>query len=142
MKVLAGTIHMTAWDHLCCFGYGVQARLSYFSHLFRGHKVHWRTGGEWWVGCTGDITCDECPDTEDRCGLTIWCRYNRVTGKLAELLCGLLGHPSWQHAQKSKGWDEQKEESILEPDLDSVCCTRCSLWFDKATSAPETSAGL
>ena len=116
---------MTLWDHACCFGYGIQARLNGIWHLVRGHDVKWRTDVDLWLGCTGDIVCDDCQ-------LSIWSRHYLVIEKAAELLCGLLGHPSWRHPKYLIDADsEWEDESQWQTVPTSVCCTRCGLWFNE-----------
>lgn len=109
---------MTLWDHLCCFGYGIQARMDGLWHLVRGHNLHWRDSPEPWIGCFGSILCEECPDTNG-CGLLIWTRHSQIINWITQRLCGLIGHPVFRHPQCL---DETNTEVQIK---DELYCQRC-----------------
>lgn len=110
------------WDiHVCCRWYGVVARLDALSHLARGHRLHWRDTPEWWIGVTGDIWCEACPDNKGR-DVSLWTRNNLVLRWAAMKLCGLLGHPSWNHPTL-------QDETVA----NEWCCSRCIAWVTSDT---------
>lgn len=120
---------MTLWDHCCCVGYGLQARIDALGHLFRGHKLHWRDSVELWIGVTGDIWCEECPDTplgEDgrHVGCQFWIRQWSFLWWLAGKLCAALGHPGWRHPKRwSRNGDPLDDGEMV--DADGWYCIRC-----------------
>jgi hypothetical protein len=113
-------LHKRAWNRMCIWGYGIQARGQYLSHLWRGHDVRFRACPDLWCGITGCIECNECPDTDGR-GLSIWCRNNSLLWWFGKRVCGLIGHPGVRYPQKPDGtgtgtWIDA---------TDSVYCARC-----------------
>lgn len=96
---------MTLWDHLCCVGYGIQARADAVWHMLRGHRVRWFGAPcciEPWAGHFGCITCVECPDSsvgEDgkHNGVVFWMNESRIVWWLSRRLCGWLGHSELRH---------------------------------------------
>jgi hypothetical protein len=96
----------------------LQAHSSAVWHWLRGHKVHFIGDLELWCGCWGDVWCEECPDTaiEDgkHVGLSIWCRHSWAIAWLGMKLCGLLGHPVFQHPKRYDAYVE-----------DEIYCYRC-----------------
>jgi hypothetical protein len=111
---------MTLWDHACCAGYGIQARASGLWHLVRGHRLHWRDNVDLWTGCTGDIWCEQCPDTSDGVSdLGIWCRHKRWLHWCASRVCGWLGHDELRHPTRSNDAGVQVEI------VDQWYCYRC-----------------
>ena len=101
--------------------YGFQSRLSALWHLARGHRIRWRTDANWWLGCSGNIECEDCPDAGSS-DLVIWCRYAPWRAWIAERICGWLGHPGWEHPQRHRvgGADDECDDV-----MDEWWCTRC-----------------
>ncbi len=120
---------MTIWVHLYCLGYGLDARRSGLWHWLRGHRLHWRNGFDLWMGGTGDIWCEACPDSSDgQTDVVIWARHWSWMMWVGEMLCGALGHPGWKHPQKWDGQaapDEDRELHWIDV-LDEWYCVRCA----------------
>lgn len=120
---------MTLWDHLCCLGYGLEARCSGLSHLLRGHKLHWRDDVDLWLGCTGAIWCEGCPDTSDgKSSLHIWTRSWDWIMWVAQIVCSILGHPEWRHPKRWNGLDVPtgEDDDLNMVDIeDEWYCYRC-----------------
>lgn len=100
---------MTLWDHACCVGYGIQARVDAIGHILRGHKLLWRGYGciDPWTGHTGCIICEECPDSsvEDgkHVGYVFWMRHWRWMNWVGQKVCAFLGHSERRHPQTGDG---------------------------------------
>jgi hypothetical protein len=68
------------WWH---YWYGCGARIDAIWHWLRGHEVVWYSdpetiddGDPFLRGeCKGDIVCNACPDTDNKCEMTLWCRW-------------------------------------------------------------------
>lgn len=107
-----------AWFY---FRLGVEARIHGLWHLVRGHKLHWRDDIELWYGITGDIWCDECPDTSDgKSSLSIWCRSSSLLWVFMQWACGLMGHRNAIHPKEYVGDGEELREC-----LELLWCDRC-----------------
>lgn len=137
-----------AYIEECFWWWPIDARLSGIWHWLRGHKLHWRYKPDLWIGCTGEIYCQDCPDTKDEageiCGLVIWCRYKRTLGFIGQIICGIIGHPEFRHPKRAVKWaieDGQRYAVPVNPDpddafdkdwvylLDSYYCYRCGYDF-------------
>lgn len=105
------------WDDIVIIGYGLQARWEALGHEWRGHEVHWRKYLDLWSGGTGDIVCVNCPDSNDGqggCDVVFWMRTWRWMSWIGMRVCGLLGHPLFQHPKRYDAYVE-----------DEVYCYRC-----------------
>lgn len=105
------------WDDLCIIGYGLGARWDAVKHFYRGHDIVWREDATLWSGITGAIVCRNCPDTNEGKGgndLYFWVRSWRWIGWIGERVCGLLGHPLFQHPMR---YDKYLDEEVY--------CYRC-----------------
>jgi hypothetical protein len=117
---------MTLWDHLCCIGYGIEARCSGVWHWLRGHDLRWRVSVEPWVGCTGDIQCFSCADSSDgRTDVAIWCRHWTCLWIVAKWLCAQLGH---EELKRVKRHDAISGEMVA---CNEWYCTRCCADVEK-----------
>ena len=126
---------MTLWDHACCVGYGLQARLDALWHLCRGHRLHWRDDIEVWVGVTGSIWCERCPDTSDGVSdLIIWTRQWAVLNWAAARVCGWMGHPEIAHPQRHNPDAPGGYEVVA----NQWYCTRCAADVKPPTPPPQT----
>jgi hypothetical protein len=130
---------MKIWDRLYCYGYSIQAHWDALIHMLRGHDLRWFGDCvSLWDGHLGCIICDKCPDTgvEDgeHVGLIIWMRHSDALHWFGMRLCGLIGHPLFQHP---KSGDTYKEDEIY--------CYRCmtdsklrKVWLEDDPTATET----
>lgn len=129
---------MTLWDHACCVGHGLHARCDALWHLLRGHRLHWRDSVDLWVGVTGDIWCERCPDTSDgQSDLIIWIRGWAWMLRVAQWICGLQGHRELKHPQR---WNKQEpiEDKNNMVDVEGEWyCYRCFADVEKPEAAPE-----
>src|SRR3954469_25986588 len=107
-----------AWTATIILGYGIGARWDAWGHVFRGHNVIWREDPDLWTGITGSITCRTCPDTNEGQGgndLCFWVRHWAWMGWVGERICGLIGHPLFQHPKQHDQYLEGQ-----------VYCFRCT----------------
>ncbi len=116
---------MTVWDHLYSFGYGIGARWIAIGHQLRGHDVHWRQDIDLWLGMTGSIVCENCPDTKDHCGLFIWSRDWVWMRWVAQKLCAWLGHPELRHPRYWIGTGDPLDDGNMVEIEDKLYCYRC-----------------
>lgn len=105
------------------FDLAFRARIAALVHLFRGHKLHWRDNFYPWSGCYGDIWCEGCPDANHK-DLCIWIRYRPVLHRIAQAVCGYLGHSGWEQTRIIIDFDAEGNE-IVEDKPGSFYCTRC-----------------
>jgi hypothetical protein len=85
------------WWHCEGLWLPINARLHALWHLVRGHKVRWYADPDLWTGHLGWIECVDCPDTKDGVGLVIWGRHAVWRMRIAQWICGKLGHRDYQH---------------------------------------------
>ena len=98
--------------------WGLSARLSALGHLLRGHRVRWREAPDLWMGCWGDVVCEQCQTV-------FWIRHSRLLLACTTRFCGWLGHPSVQHPSRGLGWDAATDQPLFEPIVDEWYCVRC-----------------
>lgn len=109
---------MTVWDRACSLGYGIGARWHALGHLVRGHDVRWRSRPDFWAGCTGDIICENCPDSSGS-GIVFWCRHKRSLTWITQRICGGLGHSELRHPTQ---WRDGADVEIVT----EWYCYRCA----------------
>lgn len=97
----------------------IAAHVDGVSHWLQGHRVTFVRSIDLWSGFLGAIECDECPETRlengKHVGLSIWMRHSTLVMRIAQVVCGCMGHRELKHP--TRGNDE--------PIRDQWYCSRC-----------------